>query len=152
MVENGQVSEYKVLPIEASEIVDTNGAGDAFVGGYLAQLVRAKNGVRAQKRSTGGMLIRWPRAFVCLRLADPRQEHAGVHPHCAVHGPRDPDAARLHLPGLWPGRVLPVIDVRKTILMGGERTEAGRFWWAGRFWRGAGWRADRLWRGAGPMP
>ena len=54
VVENGQVSEYKVLPIEASEIVDTNGAGDAFVGGYLAQRVRAKNGVRAQKRSTGG--------------------------------------------------------------------------------------------------
>ena len=53
MVENGQVSEYKVLPIEASEIVDTNGAGDAFVGGYLAQLVRAKNGVRGAKKIDG---------------------------------------------------------------------------------------------------
>lgn len=30
------VDEYPVIPIKAEAIVDTNGAGDAFVGGYLA--------------------------------------------------------------------------------------------------------------------
>jgi len=40
VVENGKLTEYPVLPIAAEEIIDTNGAGDAFVGGFLAQLVR----------------------------------------------------------------------------------------------------------------
>lgn len=33
---------YPVIPIKAEAIVDTNGAGDAFVGGYLSQLVLGK--------------------------------------------------------------------------------------------------------------
>jgi len=36
---DGQVTEHPVLAIAASAIVDTNGAGDAFVGGFLAGLV-----------------------------------------------------------------------------------------------------------------
>lgn len=42
VVEDGAVSEHPVHPIADSEIVDTNGAGDAFVGGLLAQLARGK--------------------------------------------------------------------------------------------------------------
>ncbi|XP_064418627.1 adenosine kinase isoform X2 [Latimeria chalumnae] len=34
-----KVMSFPVLEIEQSEIVDTNGAGDAFVGGFLSQLV-----------------------------------------------------------------------------------------------------------------
>ena len=30
---DGKVKEYPVIPIAAEDIVDTNGAGDAFVGG-----------------------------------------------------------------------------------------------------------------------
>jgi len=43
IVENGKVTEcpVKVLPDES--IVDTNGAGDGFVGGFLAQLVQGKS-------------------------------------------------------------------------------------------------------------
>lgn len=36
-VEHGQVKTWAVTPLDKSEIVDTNGAGDAFVGGFLAQ-------------------------------------------------------------------------------------------------------------------
>ncbi|RWS16667.1 adenosine kinase 1-like protein [Dinothrombium tinctorium] len=38
-----ETKEYVVKPIEASEIVDTNGAGDAFVGGFLSQFVQDKS-------------------------------------------------------------------------------------------------------------
>lgn len=34
------VTEYPVLPIKADDIIDTNGAGDAFVGGFLAGLTK----------------------------------------------------------------------------------------------------------------
>ncbi len=36
------VSKYDVLKLEQEKIVDTNGAGDAFVGGFLAQYVRGE--------------------------------------------------------------------------------------------------------------
>ena len=29
----GKITEFPVIPIEAKDIVDTNGAGDSFVGG-----------------------------------------------------------------------------------------------------------------------
>eukprot|EP00731_Ephydatia_muelleri_P024030 Em0016g301a len=35
----GVVSEHPIMPISPEEIVDTNGAGDAWVGGFLSQLV-----------------------------------------------------------------------------------------------------------------
>jgi len=38
-VEHGKVKTYPVEALEKSDIVDTNGAGDAFVGGFLAQWV-----------------------------------------------------------------------------------------------------------------
>jgi len=40
---DGKVTEYAVDPLEKSKLVDTNGAGDAFVGGYLSQLSQGKD-------------------------------------------------------------------------------------------------------------
>jgi len=40
---NGEIKEYPVNNIKPEDIVDTNGAGDAFVGGFLAELVRERN-------------------------------------------------------------------------------------------------------------
>lgn len=37
------VREYAVPPIPDGNIVDVNGAGDAFVGGYLSQLIQGKD-------------------------------------------------------------------------------------------------------------
>jgi adenosine kinase len=39
---DGKITEYPVIPIKPEEIIDTNGAGDAFVGGFLSQLVQGK--------------------------------------------------------------------------------------------------------------
>ncbi|XP_060559716.1 uncharacterized protein LOC132719811 isoform X2 [Ruditapes philippinarum] len=38
----GKVEEFPIIPIKSKDIVDTNGAGDAFVGGFLSQLVQKK--------------------------------------------------------------------------------------------------------------
>ena len=32
---DGKVTEYPIIPIKEEDIVDTNGAGDAFVGGNI---------------------------------------------------------------------------------------------------------------------
>lgn len=40
---DGQVKEYPVTPIPSDQLVDTNGAGDAFVGGFLAQKLLNKD-------------------------------------------------------------------------------------------------------------
>jgi len=40
---NGVVTEYKVDPLPSEKLVDTNGAGDAFVGGFLSQLTQGKD-------------------------------------------------------------------------------------------------------------
>ena len=42
LIQESGIEEYPVDKLEASQIVDTNGAGDAFVGGFLAQLVQKK--------------------------------------------------------------------------------------------------------------
>jgi adenosine kinase len=39
---DGQVKQYPILPVEKSQIKDTNGCGDSFVGGFLSQLVQGK--------------------------------------------------------------------------------------------------------------
>ena len=40
---DGKVTEYAVEPLSKDLLVDTNGAGDAFVGGFLSQLVQGKD-------------------------------------------------------------------------------------------------------------
>lgn len=42
VVHEGVVTEYPVAALKTEQIVDTNGAGDAFVGGFLAQFVQKK--------------------------------------------------------------------------------------------------------------
>jgi adenosine kinase len=39
----GHVTEYPILKLDKSKIVDTNGAGDAYVGGFLASLAKGKD-------------------------------------------------------------------------------------------------------------
>jgi len=39
----GKVEEFSVTPLPKEELVDTNGAGDAFVGGFLAGLLNEKD-------------------------------------------------------------------------------------------------------------
>merc|ERR1711904_236050 len=39
---NGHTTEYPILKMDKSKIVDTNGAGDAYVGGFLAGLAKGK--------------------------------------------------------------------------------------------------------------
>ena len=43
VVQNGEVTQYHVTKLASDKIVDTNGAGDAFVGGFLAQLALGKS-------------------------------------------------------------------------------------------------------------
>lgn len=43
IIQGDSVNTYPVLPINAEDILDTNGAGDAFVGGFLAGLVQGKS-------------------------------------------------------------------------------------------------------------
>ncbi|KAJ7333616.1 hypothetical protein OS493_017159 [Desmophyllum pertusum] len=42
VVKDGKATEYPIIPIKEKDIVDTNGAGDAFVGGFLSQLAHGK--------------------------------------------------------------------------------------------------------------
>lgn len=43
LFENGTIREFPVETLKESDIVDTNGAGDAFVGGFLAQLIQGQS-------------------------------------------------------------------------------------------------------------
>ncbi|KAJ6648021.1 Adenosine kinase 2 [Pseudolycoriella hygida] len=43
LAENNKITEIPVEKLDEDKIVDTNGAGDAFVGGFLAQLVQKKS-------------------------------------------------------------------------------------------------------------
>ncbi len=43
----GEVKEFAVPAVPAEEIVDLNGAGDSFVGGFLAKFTQNKSLVRA---------------------------------------------------------------------------------------------------------
>jgi len=40
---NGKITEYQITKLDKSKIVDTNGAGDAYVGGFLAGLAKGKD-------------------------------------------------------------------------------------------------------------
>ena len=38
-----QLYRFPVIPLAKEKLVDTNGAGDAFVGGFLSQFVTGKD-------------------------------------------------------------------------------------------------------------
>jgi len=40
---DGEIAEYEILKLPPSKVVDTNGAGDAYVGGFLSGLVQGKD-------------------------------------------------------------------------------------------------------------
>merc|ERR1712159_215674 len=40
---NGHTTVYDIKKLDKSKIVDTNGAGDAYVGGFLAGLAKGKD-------------------------------------------------------------------------------------------------------------
>ncbi|KAK3404964.1 hypothetical protein EUGRSUZ_K01249 [Eucalyptus grandis] len=42
VAEDGKVKKFPVILLPKEKLVDTNGAGDAFVGGFLSQLVKEK--------------------------------------------------------------------------------------------------------------
>merc|ERR1712070_267137 len=44
---NGVVKEYPILALPKEKLVDTNGAGDAYVGGFLAALSKDPNNMEA---------------------------------------------------------------------------------------------------------
>jgi len=39
----GRITEYPIIPIKKDDIVDTNGAGDSFVGGFLSQFIQGRD-------------------------------------------------------------------------------------------------------------
>ncbi|KAG2334668.1 hypothetical protein Bca4012_000133 [Brassica carinata] len=43
VAQDGKVTKYPVIPLPKEKLVDTNGAGDAFVGGFMSQLVKEKS-------------------------------------------------------------------------------------------------------------
>jgi adenosine kinase len=43
VAEDGKVKTFPVILLPKEKLVDTNGAGDAFVGGFLSQLVQGKS-------------------------------------------------------------------------------------------------------------
>ncbi|KAL5546153.1 hypothetical protein UlMin_005840 [Ulmus minor] len=42
VAEDGKVKKFPVIKLPKEKLIDTNGAGDAFVGGFLSQLVQEK--------------------------------------------------------------------------------------------------------------
>ncbi|KAH9514377.1 adenylate kinase [Bulinus truncatus] len=43
VISNEKAQEYEAIPIKQEDIIDTNGAGDSFVGGFLSELVQGKD-------------------------------------------------------------------------------------------------------------
>uniref|UniRef100_A0A0P4W5R7 adenosine kinase n=2 Tax=Scylla olivacea TaxID=85551 RepID=A0A0P4W5R7_SCYOL len=43
LAKDGKVKEFPVVRLPEEKLIDTNGAGDAFVGGFLAQLVQGRD-------------------------------------------------------------------------------------------------------------
>ena len=82
VVHEGKIHEYPVLVIAPEKIVDTNGAGDSFVGGFLSQLV-------------GGHALHVCRQVACaVNLSN----MIALRACWALLRPRGDPAHRLHIP------------------------------------------------------
>lgn len=65
----GEVKEFAVPAVPAEEIVDLNGAGDSFVGGFLAKFTQNKSLVRAPIHIEAASLYRRVRCWSSLGCA-----------------------------------------------------------------------------------
>jgi adenosine kinase len=56
---NGRIATFPVVKVPAEKLVDTNGAGDAFVGGFLSQLVAGKDVAECVRAGhyAGGVIV-----------------------------------------------------------------------------------------------
>ena len=56
---NGRIQMFPVTPVPSDKLVDTNGAGDAFVGGFLSQLVAGKDVAECVRAGhyAGGVIV-----------------------------------------------------------------------------------------------
>ncbi|KAH8372306.1 hypothetical protein KR093_010997, partial [Drosophila rubida] len=68
LIQHDSIDEFEVTSLAAHEIVDTNGAGDAFVGGFLAQFVQGKS------------------LDVCIRCGNYAAGHIIQNPGCTYSG------------------------------------------------------------------
>lgn len=68
LIQHDSVQEFPVKRLAEHEIVDTNGAGDAFVGGFLAQFVQDKS------------------LDVCIRCGNYAAAHIIKNPGCTYSG------------------------------------------------------------------
>ncbi|TDG49619.1 hypothetical protein AWZ03_003857 [Drosophila navojoa] len=68
LIQHDKVQEFPVTRLAVHEIVDTNGAGDAFVGGFLAQYVQGKS------------------LDVCIRCGNYAAGHIIKNPGCTYSG------------------------------------------------------------------
>jgi len=68
LIQHDSVQEFPVTCLAAHEIVDTNGAGDAFVGGFLSQFVQGKS------------------LDVCIRCGNYAAGHIIKNPGCTYSG------------------------------------------------------------------
>ncbi|XP_030570040.1 adenosine kinase isoform X1 [Drosophila novamexicana] len=68
LIQHDSVQEFPVTRLTVDEIVDTNGAGDAFVGGFLSQFVQGKS------------------LDVCIRCGNYAAGHIIKNPGCTYSG------------------------------------------------------------------
>ncbi|XP_023167700.1 adenosine kinase isoform X2 [Drosophila hydei] len=71
LIQHDTVQEFEVTRLAVHEIVDTNGAGDAFVGGFLSQYVQDKS------------------LDVCIRCGNYAARHIIMNPGCTYSGEPD---------------------------------------------------------------
>merc|ERR1711907_166737 len=59
VAQNGFTKEYAITPLPKEKLVDTNGAGDAYVGGFLAALSKGKDVEACCKAGaySGGVIV-----------------------------------------------------------------------------------------------